>query len=319
MTPLDRLRAREQAWSFCAALFRSGPDAEAAELLLGEAGPWSREAAAAATTRLLLLEVPPYESAWRSEDGLLGGEVAGAVRMAQARAGLGAAGVEPDHLARELEWMSWLAGAELDAAEDGVATGGLRALQREALDDHLLRWLPGWLTALEGVVEGEDPTPEGRAERTVLAGARRALDLALDLRRELEPPVGVGWSLPAAPPVLDDPRHGLGAVARHLCVPAFVGGWWSPHRLRAIGRALELPMGFGSRAALVEELLHSAAHYQRVPELLQRLDAELLRWSAGWASLSVRGAPAAAAPWHARVEEARRLLHRIDAARQGIG
>ncbi len=296
--PVARALASGRAWGLLGDLFRRGLVVDTVPAWQGsghlsELGPEGLEAYAAAHTRLFLVEVSPHESVFLSADGLLGGDVAAAVRADRARAGLGdPVGVEPDHLGAECAWMAFLSGAEADARRDGVDPAPILTLQREVLDRHLLRWLPQVVEALEGVgVDGFG--------RLYVDAATLALALARSRFAELGG-VREAWSLPPAKDPLASAETGIYRISEHLCLPVQVGGWWTRSALVAIGRRLDLPAGFGNRVDLVEGLFHAAAQYGRVPELCGAL-AEVAR---GWAD---RGD----GPWVERARGAVGLLERV--------
>ena len=280
-------RARE-AWA-------QVPDAEALIAALAE------EAAAEQYTRAFTLELAPFESAFLSHDGLVGGDIAASVRELRARCGLDPATDAPDHLGEELRWMSFLTGAAADAARDRMPAQAIHELERAVLDEHLLRWLPALVASLRAQSE---PPP--------LLALAADLSLALAVHRRVE--LGgapTPWSLAPLTPVLDDERAGLRRIAEHLAIPAQAGGCFCRSTLVGIGRAFELPAGFGARADLLEGLLRSAAHYGRVPELCAAVDAQVVAWDLEWGLLDQAGLAPLAAPWHARIAETRRLLERV--------
>jgi TorA maturation chaperone TorD len=86
------------------------------------------------------------ESAYSPRGGVDAGMVAAEVERAYASVGLVTVPRErPDHLAVELEFMSFLCAQE--ARADGLA-GLWRGRQRSFLSEHLLRWLPRFVRAL---------------------------------------------------------------------------------------------------------------------------------------------------------------------------
>lgn len=270
------------------------------------------EATAEAHTRLFLIELPPLESAFCAPDGLLGGEVTDAVRRARAHAGLGdPLDEEPDHLGAELSWLAFLTGAEADARRDAVDATRMLELQREALDQHLLRWVPQLVTALSGFSEGG--TGHEVADAMYIRGALLVQDLILDHRVALGGTTPV-WSLPATVAVLEDPRTGLRGIAEHLCLPCQAGGYLTRTAITRLSRSLDLPMTFGARPDLLEGLFCAAAQYDRIPDLCTALDTVLGSWDAGYA------ASPASAPWRDRVATTRGMLDRLArASRSGGG
>jgi hypothetical protein len=274
--------------------------------VLGDpAAPVDLDAAAEAHTRLALIGIPPYEGAFLAADGLLGGDTTAAVRAHRALAGLGdPGGHEPDHVGAELAWLAFLAGAEADARRDGVDPDRIVALQRSALDDHLLRWVPQWVAHLRGL-----PT-RGDADRVYFRGAELALAVLTEHRQSLGG-ASPGWSLPAAVPVLEDPRAGLRSIAEHLCVPCQCGGYLTRDTIAGVGRSLDLPMTFGARADLLEGLYCAAAQYSRIPDVCTALDTLLEGWIDAW------NAPWSA-PWVERAGLTRAMLARVAAAARAL-
>lgn len=310
-----RALARSRAYGLLGDLFLDGLDARSllawrqvdGGVLADPAAPVDLEAAAEAHARLVLIGLPPYEGAFLAADGLLGGDTTAAVRTDRALAGLGdPPGHEPDHVGSELAWLAFLSGAEADAKRDGVDPERILALQRGALDDHLLRWVPQWVTHLRGL-----PT-RGDADSVYVRGAELALAVLTEHRgslgdRALPGRPASGWDLPPAAPVLEDPRAGLRAIAEHLCVPCQCGGYLARDTIAAIGRSLDLPMTFGARPDLLEGLFCAAAQYGRVPEVCTALDQLLAGWSDAWTSPW-------SAPWVERAGITRAMLARVAAA-----
>ena len=263
----------------------------------------SEEGAAEAHTRALHLDLAPFESAFCSEDGLVGG--VDDVRALRVRCGLDPAGEAVDHVGTELRWMGFLTGAAADAERDGVAVGPVLDLEREVLDRHLLRWLPGFTASLRAQAD---------APPLFVWASGMALELAVNRRVSLGGVI-TEWALPAAVPVLEDPRAGLRRIAEHLALPSQAGGVLCRSTLVQIGRQFDLPAGFGTRADLLEGLLRSAAHYGRVPQLCEALDAQVVAWNGVWATLDAAGLAALSAPWHTRIAETRSLLGRLGEGR----
>lgn len=298
MDAVSRAEARCRAWSVLADWLERGPTP-------GSASAWEETTGVPVGgdhTRLLLLEIAPFQGVFLSAEGLVGGELADAVADARGRCGLPVT-KQPDHVAEEARWVGFLAGAEADALRDGVNAEPIRALARAAFDEHFLRWLPALVAAVHS-------TSEHPHERAVLD---LALALAWEHRLALDgaPPA---WDLPAVENPLDDPKAGLGAIARHLARPAAAGGWISNAAVARLSRVLDLPAGFGTRADRIETLFGSAAHYGRVPDLCAALDAEFASWE--------RPAPAPldalVAPWRARRAATREMLGRIAAAARAL-
>lgn len=206
--------------------------------------------------------VPPYASVFLSADGLMGGDVAGAVRQTYDRIGFPASrtDVEPDHAGVLAAAMAYLTGAEADALRDGVAVEGIRARQGDVLAAHLVPWVGFFATAVRR---------QGVAEASEVAGLLE--DLVVGQGGEPEPAAD-------AEELLSDPGVGLKAVARYLLVPARSGLWLSLHDIQRLADRAELACGFGRRVQMMESLWFSAVDHGRVPELLQVFRDELTVW-----------------------------------------
>ncbi len=102
---------------------------------------------------------PPYESVHLDRDGEGRGALAAEVQVAYARSGLQtnpAVNELPDHVAVELEFLSYLCGCEADALEgrDLTAAAHGRREQRVFMDEHLARWFPAFARAVVERAEG---------------------------------------------------------------------------------------------------------------------------------------------------------------------
>jgi hypothetical protein len=100
---------------------------------------------AADHTELFVLQLVPYASAYLSPDGMLGGEAADRVAGFWRALSL-APPTEPDHLAALLGLYAAIADREL-AEPDATRAWPWRHARRALLWEHLLTWLPPYLTA----------------------------------------------------------------------------------------------------------------------------------------------------------------------------
>lgn len=122
---------------------------------------------------------PPYESAYAPGGALEAGAVASEIAATYLAVGLAPrTGEEPDHLAVELEFLSFLCGEEAASAPDSDAW---RRLQRTFLDEHLLRWLPAFARDVR------DTAPEGFYRRVAGAALRFVEDDGLMLEAHAGP------------------------------------------------------------------------------------------------------------------------------------
>lgn len=165
---------------------------------------------------------------------------------------------------------------------------------RILLDEHLLRWLPAFVVAVRAHDAGF---------------FRVVIDLALELviahRQSLgEPPV-VHVDSPAW---LDDPSHDLRAIARFLTTPAQSGFFLSRRDIAALGRRLDVPVGFGGRARMLEHLWRGAGEYDAVGPLIDELIA--LVDTRAYQELDDRLAPSIAS-WAVKLSATRAALSRM--------
>lgn len=105
---------------------------------------------------LTVLNLTPYESFYRRDDGMLESGAVNPVASWLQQYGLevdlaSARSLAPDHLGIELEAMAVLCEKEAEAreADNGPAVGAVRRVQREFLEQHLLTWAPMYLFAAQ--------------------------------------------------------------------------------------------------------------------------------------------------------------------------
>jgi hypothetical protein len=148
--------------------------------------------------------------------------------------------------------------------------------------------------------------------------ATLTLDLALDHRAALGEPVAA--NRPPLPPPdldLDDARTSLKDIARFLTVPARCGLYLSRDDLTRLGRADDLPRGFGGRMQMLVNLLRSAAEFDRMEALLDRLSAQVEAWRAAYQQLQESDVPATALvadAWTEQLDATEYVLHRMRTA-----
>ena len=304
--------ARARAYGLLADLVSRGPTAatlEAARLspLLGEAlaeypAP-ILDGAASDHERVFGMELFPQEGWFLDAEGKIGGDATQSLLDLFHRAGCIPApgGDGPEHLATALQALSFLSGAEADALADGLpeAEERIRALSRELLDGHLLRWLPVLCVSVRRC---------GRPFPSALAS--QIEDLVLLHREGLGPPASPGEFLAGPALDLDAEETGLGEIALHLTRPALAGAALTRADLARAGRLAEAPRGFGERAVELENLLRSAARLDRRPEALAALDGILSAVAVDLEESAGRGAglEESIRPWLARIAGTRRLL-----------
>ncbi len=298
--------ARSRAYHLLGALVARGFDAKLLEHArevphLGEAfAGLDANELAAGHHELLTMQLFPYAGVFEDADALIGGTAADDFQRCYLDAGFQVelADTTADHLGLQLGFMSFLAGAEADAANER-RTNEVEALsdrQRQFLD-RMMHWLPGFVVAAQAQPQGP--------WRTVI---ELAFSLVVDHRAALGGQAQTRqW--PEAENVLDDDKTGTRRIARLLCAPAFSGVFLTRRDLTVLGRAADVPRGFGSRVQMLGNLLLNAAEYGEATEVLERLDQ---LWAAridAYATLAANPAwkPHAEA-WHARAVQTRKLL-----------
>src|SRR5712692_8579361 len=102
--------------------------------------------------RLVLFNLPPYESVYLDEQVMLNTDATHAVVAAYREGGYSPAGQvgAPDHVGLELAFLGHLAAAEATALERGDAVGARceRARQARFLVAHVGRWAPLWASGI---------------------------------------------------------------------------------------------------------------------------------------------------------------------------
>ena len=312
--------ARSRAYDLFGRLFAGGPTAgllptvhAIPDLAASLPATLDTDHAAAAHQHLFGFNVFPHESIFLGAGSELGGPVADGVRAFYRRAGYRADASLPagDHLAGELGLLAFLASAEADAWEDGETGHAerIRALQRDFLDLHLLRWLPPLVQAIRQQAE-----PFYRA----LAGLTQ--DLALDHRSRLGDDLlapAAPFYLPPLPDLLADKRTGLRDIATHLLTPAYSGLYLSRDDIARLARSGHLPRGFGERRQMLTNLLRSAAEYDSLPRLLADVGLLVGGWRGAYRAFGEQGLPAAtgiAAVWLERLAATEALLDQVSRA-----
>ncbi len=298
--------ARGRAYDLLGGLFRRGPvrvDHLRQVAALKEFVPYdANDDAFAEHYRVLVQEVPPFESVFLEPLALLGGVCSSEVRTHMARGGFTPddSDAEPDHIGTELAYLAHLCGAEADAWHDGLegVARRLQALQREFLALHLMRWLPALVVALGQVDTG-----------LYVHAGRLVLTMAADHLGEGLPED----DLPELEDILSNERTGLRQVGDFIAVPRNLGALPTPQWIRGVGRGAGAASGFGKRGMLFENLLQTAVRQGRLGALMAELDTALEALQDESAALP------GGARWARRVGESRQMLARMEAARVAAG
>lgn len=206
----------------------------------------------------------------------------------------------PDHIGVELNFLGFMCRRQADAEPEAAATLGRQIAA--FIDEHLGRWLPLFAHAVE---HQEHPF--------FTAVARLTLEFVENHRDALDVPTTSAFALPDAPDLLDDPGTSLRDIGRYLLTPAFSGLYLSRDDIRALSLEDRLPAGFGARRTMMNNLLRSAADYDRFQDVFKALlehHAEtrdhldgLSRRSVWWQMLMV--------PWLGRLDRTEEVLRKI--------
>ena len=210
---------------------------------------------------LFLFQLYPYASVYLGAEGMLGGEsrdrIAGFWRALEL-----VPPDEPDHLSVMLALHARL--IELECA----ASATMRPLWRRARHahywEHLMSWLPAWLTALDAIA----PLPYrawGRLLESTLAEEGDTIGPAAALPRHL-----------AVAPALSDPRaEGLESFVASLLAPARSGMIVTRADLARAAADLRLGLRAGERRYALQALLA-----QDAPAILDWLRRAAVQWMA---------------------------------------
>lgn len=227
----------------------------------------------AAHYQLFVHNVYPYETIFLGDDGLLGGNISERVAAFYQRIGFHSNNSDnTDHLSTELSAMAYLCFAELDAIEDQVPHQAerLRQLQRRFLDEHLLRWLPAFVIAVE---------QQGKSVYTDVV--RQSFELVCTHRTQLGDDLMAAdevFSLPQAPDLLANEKTSLRDIAHYLLTPAYTGFFVSFSDIKRLGTKFRAPHGFGKRHLMLTNLLRTASDYDVFPDVIADFGQVGLQW-----------------------------------------
>lgn len=261
------VQARGYSYALCSRLFLHGltpalAPAVAAipELAVTCPADIDPDQAAADHQALLGFALFPYQSIFLDPSGLLGGEES--VRVQHSYTHYGFVPVTsteaPDHIGHELACLAFLCAAESDAWED-QRTGIVQQVQRlqvDFLQNHLLRWLPPLVLAMQ---RQHQPFYAALAELT-LALVDHHLTEMHD-RRVHGTVATATFTLSPAPMLLEERTTTLADIVNWLLAPPYSGLFLSRDDLGRLARRYQLPRGFGERALLLTNLLRSAIKY----------------------------------------------------------
>lgn len=212
--------------------------------------------------------------------------------------------LRPDHLATELRFLAHL----LEAGPRGAAEAA------GFLDGHLLAWLPPFAFA---------------AERSPVYGpvVRFLLDWVLEQRRRIALRLGIAATAARALPmdptdsrsIIEDDRTGVREIASFLTTPVHCGFYVGRSDIALLSHDARAPGGFGGRRLMMENLLRSAAHYDGLDTVFDRLDALAEDNASRWADLlDDPGVGPWAVAWRERIATTRGVLREMRERLRGI-
>ncbi|MEZ4590217.1 MAG: molecular chaperone TorD family protein [Chloroflexota bacterium] len=275
-------RARSYSYRLFSELFLQGVTAvslpylqQIPELTAVLPQPFNADSAAASHHELFQFNIFPYESFYLGEDGLVGGEVTAVVNQSYFQLGWQTAvtATEADHLGQELACLAFLGAQEAEAweSEQPAAAQDWQTRQQFFLQNHLLRWAPNCLLAIQ---EQSDPFFTELAQMT--------LTLLLSHLQNGAPPPDF---LPPSQNILANEKSGFKEIAHFLLLPALSGLSLSRDNIGQLGRQFNLPRGFGSRETMLLNLLRTAVQYDALPALLTALQETCRRWQSSYQQL----------------------------------
>lgn len=232
--------------------------------------PFIADEAAAAHYRIFAHDIFPYESIFRDPSRLLGGVYAARVQTTYEQNNAQITS-DYDHIGQELAFLSAMNSREYRAlnSKDRGAADEYEDIQRSFLQDHLLCWLPPLVTAL---AYSDQPfyAALGELTRNLVfdhmhsVGRSGSTNESCDLDCD---------DFPLLPDLLEKDETGLKQVATFLITPPHCGLYLGRDTIAALAREQELPRGFGDRQQMLSNLFHTAAQYDLMPDLLQKLES----------------------------------------------
>lgn len=242
------------------AVLAEPPVAEAAHV--AEALELGQLPEAAEYTEVFVFQLYPYASVYLGAEGMLGGEARDRIGGFWRALGETPPG-EPDHLSVMLALYARL--AEMEEGEgDAARRAGWRGARKAFLWEHLLSWLPVYLSKLETLAAA----PFYRRWGEILAGALTEEALILGEQEQLS------LHLRDAPTLVDPRRGEVGEFLKSLLAPVRSGMILVRSDFGRAARRLGLGLRLGERRFILEALFSQDA-------------AGILDWLAEEASLWV--------------------------------
>lgn len=239
--------------------------------------PLNANEAAATHQTLFGFNVFPYESIFLDSSHLLGGAITDTVLFSYQEAGftVNDNSTNPDHIGNELALLSHLCGAEADAWKDNLplVAERMQNLQRRFLQNHLLRWLIPFVTAVK---------QQQRPFYTALANL--TLDFIDDHFQEIGLIEETPFRLPSPPSLLNNANTGIKEIADYLTAPPNSGFFLSWEDVTQLARTQNIPRGFGDRTQILTNLLRGAAQFDTLPALLNEMQTMITSWQDAYAA-----------------------------------
>jgi TorA maturation chaperone TorD len=235
--------------------------------------------------QLFGLNVFPFESVFLDAEGRMGGPSTQVVTDFYRISGFpnNRHGESPDHIGLELAFLAFLCAAEADAWEDErlLSARRLRRIQYRFLDEHLLRWLPGFLQAVR---RQGFPFFSELTELAFELACEHYYDIGTEMVVRGEP-----FRLHPLPDLLADHKTGFKEISSYLLTPAYSGLYLSRDEITRLAQAVALPRGFGDRGQMLHNLFLAAVDYGCLPDVLDRLSALNAEWVDYYRNISEQG------------------------------
>ena len=217
-----------------------------------------------------------YESVFRSEEGLRGGDHAQASAWAY-----GAAGIAPTEDLDGLGAQTRLLGHLLERAPDAAEL---------FFTEHLGVWGPAAVVAVER---------QGSTLYTALAQLLAEIWMPRMPRVNAPPEPREDW--------LSDPKTSVRDIGVHMLVPSRSGWFLSRADLIRWSKTLGIPCGFGSRTQMLQGLFAGAIEHGQVVRWAAFLEEECAWWGGRYAQMG-------AVDWSARIQRLSLDLKRVGEA-----
>ena len=283
----DRNLALTQAYQLFAQLFASAPPIalykdvlSLTELKAPQLPPILTEnpdEAAAAHYYIFNLETLPYESLFSEESLSTGGPRTLLLQNEYQKYGFDVRRYKmaADHLSTQLRFLSHLSGLTAHAAEQSAPfeQHQLEEATQHFLQNHFLLWVPAYCQSL-------NPRNAERQYQQAFVFFQELTLFILQIAQEHGESLTDGsMSVPShaktKPCILDTPECGINDIARYFATPSLCGVFLRRSDIQEIGRALDLPSGFGPRIDMLTMLFTCAAEYNSFEPLLRGMEHQI--------------------------------------------